>query len=122
MFLLTDTTKTRARSLSAVSAGLSAAVFLAVYIGMGDHDSTLILPVLASMVATLWPNRIAVAIAMIVTAGVFVAGFEDSGVLFGASLAVLMLALNTLQATATRIRRRPRRGVPPADPGVPARA
>jgi hypothetical protein len=122
MFLLTDTTKTRARSLSGVSAGLSAAIFLAVYFGIGDHDTTLILPVLASMVAVLWPTRIVVGVAMLVTAAVFVLGFEDSGVLFGASVAMLMLALNTLQATATRIRRRPRRASPPADPGVPARA
>ena len=122
MFLLSDTTRTRARSLSAVSAGLSAAVCLAVYFGIGDHDSTLILPVLASMVAVLWPTRLVVTIAMLVTAAIFVLGFEDSGGLFGASVAVLMLALNTLQATATRIRRRPRRAAPPADPGVPARA
>src|SRR4051812_43608186 len=103
MFLLSDTTKTRARSLSAISFGLAAACALAVYFGMNDHDTTVAVPVLASVAAMLWPNRIVVTVAMLATAAVVVLGFDDTGALFGASVAVLMLALNTLQATATRV-------------------
>lgn len=102
--LLTDTAKARARSLSAISAGLSVAIALMVTFGMNDGDWMLIVPVVASIAATAWPTRLVVAVAMTVTGAVVVLGMDGSGVLFGASAAILMLALNSLQSAATRVR------------------
>ena len=95
----------RARSLSAVATALSVAVVLAVFFGMNDRNWMLIVPVLAGAASTIWPVRTVVAIAMLVTAAVVVLGRDGSGVLFGASVVALMLALNNLQAAATRIGR-----------------
>jgi hypothetical protein len=110
--LLTDTSKERARLLGGVATGLSAAVALAAYFGLNDGGLTLILPVIACAAATAWPTRIVVGTAMTATAAVVVLGLEDTGVLFGASVAALMLSLNNLQSAATRIRRRKPSGQP----------
>lgn len=103
--LLSDTARERARMLSAVAAGLAALVASAAWFGMDDHDWILIVPVLASVAAAVRPTRLIVATALLVTATVLVLGLEGSGVLFGATTAALMLALNNLQSAATRVRR-----------------
>ena len=103
--LLSATARTRARVLSAVAAALSAAVAAMAYFGFNDGSWQLFLPIVAPLLATIWPTRIVVATAMVATAAVVVMGLNDSGVLFGASLAILMLALNSLQDAATRVRR-----------------
>jgi hypothetical protein len=79
---------------------------LAARIGLGDGTWDLIVPVVACVAAAVWPTRLVVATAMIATAVIVVMGLEGSGVLFGASVAALMLALNNLQSAATRVRRR----------------
>ena len=103
--LLVNTAQARARSLSAVAAGLSTAVSLSVYFGLNEGGWSLLVPVLAGAAATVWPNRNVVATAMVATGAVVFLGLESTGVLFGASLAALMLALNNLQSAATRVRR-----------------
>jgi hypothetical protein len=110
--LLTETARTRARSLSAVAAGLSAAVAAIAYFGFNDGSWQLVLPIVASVAAAIWPTRIIVATAMTATAAVVVMGMDDSGVLFGATVAILMLALNSLQEAATRVRRNFRKNAP----------
>jgi hypothetical protein len=107
--LLSETAKTRARSLSAVAAGLSAAVAAVAYFGFDDGSWQLVLPIVASIASTIWPTRLVVATAMTATAAVVVMGMDDSGVLFGATVAILMLALNSLQTAATRVRKNFRR-------------
>jgi hypothetical protein len=111
---LTDTARTRARSLCAVAAGVSALVAALAYFGFDDGSWQLVLPIAASLFATIWPTRIVVATAMIATAAVVVMGMDDSGVLFGATVAILMLALNSLQEAATRVRKSLRRKPEPA--------
>jgi hypothetical protein len=103
---ISDTARVRARSLSAIAAGLSAVIALAAWFGLNERGWELVLPVLASVVAAIWPTRIIVATSMIATAAIVVLGLESAGVLFGASVAALMLALNNLQEAATRVRRR----------------
>lgn len=103
--LFADTATRRARSLSAIAAGLSAVVAGAVYFGMHDGGWLLIVPVLAATAATIWTNRNVVATAMVATAAIVFLGLDSTGVLFGASLAALMLALNNLQSAATQLRR-----------------
>jgi hypothetical protein len=107
--LLTDSARIRARSLSAIGAALSVLVASAAYFGMNDGGWTLLVPVVACTAAAMWPTRIVVGTAMLATAAVVVLGIENSGVLFGASAVTLMLALNSLQSAATRVRRPPRR-------------
>ena len=107
--LISHTAKTRARSLSAIAAGLSTAVAVAAYFGLNDGGWTLLVPVLAGAAATIWTNRNVVAVSMVATAAIVFMGLESTGVLFGASLASLMLALNNLQAAATQLRRRPQK-------------
>jgi hypothetical protein len=104
--LISETARSRARSLSAIAAGLSTAVALAAFFALNDGSWLLLAPVVAAVAATIWTNRIAVASAMIITAAIVVLELDGTGVLFGASLAALMLALNNLQSAATRIRRR----------------
>ena len=107
--LLSETAKTRARSLSAVAAALSAAVAAMAYFGFDDGSWQLVVPIVFPLAATIWPTRIVVGAAMTATAAVVVMGLDGSGVLFGATLAILMLALNSLQTAATRVRRSFRR-------------
>ena len=104
--LLSDTAASRARTLSAIAASLAVTVAAAAYFGMHDGGWSLLVPVLAAAAATLWPNRNVVATAMVITAAVVYLGFESTGVLFAATLAALMLALNNLQSAATQLRRR----------------
>jgi hypothetical protein len=106
--LLTDSAKARARSLSAIAAGLAVAVAGLAWFGFDDGGWLLLVPVLATVAATIWPTRIVVGAAMIITAIIVVLGMDGSGVLFGASDAALMLAINSLQSAATRVRRRAR--------------
>jgi hypothetical protein len=104
--LLTETAKLRAKALSGVAMGLAATVALVARFGLNDGGWMLIVPVIAAGAATIWPTRIVVALAMVVTATVVVLGLDNTGVLFGASVAALMLALNHLQSAATTVRRR----------------
>jgi hypothetical protein len=104
--LLSETARTRARSLSGIAAALALAVAAAARFLTNDGTWELILPVLACLAATIWPTRLVVAVAMIATAAVVVMGLENTGVLFGASVTALMLALNNLQSAATRVRKR----------------
>jgi hypothetical protein len=103
---LSNTAKDRARSMSAVAAGLSIAVALLARFGFGDPSWMVVVPILASVAAIAMPTRLVVAIAMIATAAALVIELDDSGPLFGATLVALMLALNHLQDAATQIRRR----------------
>ena len=91
--------------MCAVAAGLSVAVALAAF-GLNDWSWPVGVPVVAAAVATVWPTRMVVAIAMLATAIIVVVGRDGAGVLFGASVAALMLALNHLQPAATPVRRR----------------
>lgn len=104
--LLSETSKARARALSAVAAGMSVAIALTAYFGLNDGGWTLLPPVVAAIAATAWPTRTVVATALLATAAVVVMGLDDTGVLFGGSAAALMLALNHLQDAATRLKRR----------------
>ena len=102
--LISETAATRARSLSAVAAGLSGVIAFTLYFALHDGGWMVFLPVVVSAAATIWPTRAVVGIAMLVTSAIVVIGIEGSGVLFGASAAVLMLALNSLQTAATQVR------------------
>jgi hypothetical protein len=95
--------------LSGAAAAFSVAVAAVVFFGIGEGDWLLLVPVVACAAAALWPTRLVVAVAMFATAAVVVLDINGSGVLFGASVTALMLALNNLQAAATRVRpRRPK--------------
>lgn len=107
--LLSDSARSHARALSAVATALSVVLALAVWLGMNDRSWTSAVPVIAALAATAWPTRVVVAIAMVASAAVVVQGINGSGVLFGATVVLLMLALNNLQAAATQIRRNLRR-------------
>lgn len=107
--LLTDSARSRAQALSILATALSTAVAVAAWLGMNDGSWSLGVPVIASAAAALRPTRVVVAIAMVVTAAVVVLGIDGSGVLFGASVVSLMLALNHLQSAATHVRRSTRR-------------
>lgn len=102
--LLSDTARSRARALSAIGAVLSVTLAVALWFGMDDRTWSLLVPVLATVAATVWPSRIVVAIAMLATTAIVVLGIDGSGVLFAASVGLLMLALNNLQSAATRVR------------------
>jgi hypothetical protein len=104
--LVSETARRRARSLSAIAAGLSTAVTLTAWFGLKDGGWLLIIPVIAGIAATIWSTRVVVAIAMLATAAIVVLELDGTGVLFAASVAALMLALNNLQSAATQIRRR----------------
>ncbi|HET9426421.1 MAG TPA: hypothetical protein VFO55_13710 [Gemmatimonadaceae bacterium] len=106
--LLTDTARSRARALSAIGAVLSVTLAVALWFGMNDHSWSLLVPVVATIAATVQPTRIVVAVAMLATTAIVVLGIDGSGVLFGASVGLLMLALNNLQAAATHVRPRVR--------------
>ena len=92
-----------------LATALSTAVAAAAWLGMNDGSWSLAVPVVDSAAAALRPTRVVVAIAMIVTAAVVVLGIDGSGVLFGASVVSLMLALNHLPSAATHVRRSTRR-------------
>jgi len=102
--LISENAAARARTLSAVAAGLSGVVGFTLYFVLHDGGWMVFLPVIAAAAATMWPTRVVVGIAMLVTSAILVIAIEGSGVLFGASAAVLMLALNSLQTAATQVR------------------
>lgn len=107
--LLSDSARVRAQSLSAIAAGLSILLAAAVYFGLREGGWPLLIPIVVSIAATVWPTRLVVAIAMLATAAIVILGTEGYGILFGASAVALMLALNNLQSAATQLRRSPRR-------------
>jgi hypothetical protein len=109
LVLISATSRARARWLSSIALGLAVMVAMAARFGLNDGGWSLLVPVVACAAATAWPTRIVVAIAMLASAAVVVLGLDGSGVLFAASVAGLMLALNNLQAAATQIRRKPAR-------------
>lgn len=102
--LISETARTRARSLSAISLALSSAIAVTLYFLLHDGGLLVFVPVIASAAATMWPTRVVVGAAMVVTSLIVIMGIQGSGVLFGASAAVLMLALNSLQTAATQVR------------------
>src|SRR4051812_14527826 len=103
--LLQDSAKARARTLSAIAAVLAIAVAAAARFGLNEGGWLLLIPVIASIGAVVMPTRAGVAIALIATAAVVGMDFEETGLLFIATLVTQMLALNNLQEAATRIRR-----------------
>lgn len=102
--LLSETARRRARILCAIGAGLAIFVASLAWFGFDDGSWTLVVPVVVTIVAAIWPTRLVVAGAMLITSAVVIVGMEDSGVLFGASAVALMLALNNLQSAATKVR------------------
>ena len=102
--LISETASRRARSLSAIGAALSAAIAVTLYFGLHDGGWMVFVPLVVATAATIWPTRVVVAIAMIVTSVIVVLGVQESGILFGATAALLMLALNSLQTAATQVR------------------
>lgn len=92
----------RVRVLASIAFLLAIGIGLGLRLGLNDGGWPLFVPAIAAAVVLAWPVRVMVFLAIAATTSIVVLGMMTVGILYGFSLAALILALAEFNARPDR--------------------